>query len=264
MGYSSVAILRDLNGDPIPQYYDTIAGEFKPLTELVVYGAGDGNRPASGEYVGQVYQSVETGNAWRWSGTAWEDYSIPASAARQDAAKTVLDDIQTAVEGDVQTALDALVAKDFATQTTLAALLAKVIAAPATEAKQDTLIAKDFATQTTLAALLAKMIAAPATEAKQDTLIAKDYATQTTLAALLAKVIAAPATEAKQDTGNTALGHIKTATETLKTDSIAEHMWVDGDAEPTPTATRAIGLVFDPGTDDVVVKIWTGAAWEVM
>jgi hypothetical protein len=48
------------------------------------------------------------------------------------------------------------------------------------------------------------------------------------------------------------------------TGSIEEHMWVDGDAEPTPTATRAIGLVFDPGTDDVTVKIWTGAAWEVM
>ena len=55
----------------------------------------------------------------------------------------------------------------------------------ATEVKQDTLIAKDFATQTTLAAVLAKIIAAPATEAKQDTLIAKDYATQTTLAAQL-------------------------------------------------------------------------------
>lgn len=40
-----------------------------------------------------------------------------------------------------------------------------------TEAKQDTLIAKDFATQTTLASLLAKVISAPATEAKQDTII---------------------------------------------------------------------------------------------
>ena len=58
-------------------------------------------------------------------------------------------------------------------------------AGAATAAKQDTLIAKDFATQTTLAAVLAKIIAAPATEAKQDTLIAKDFATQTTLAAIL-------------------------------------------------------------------------------
>ena len=40
------------------------------------------------------------------------------------------------------------------------AILAKIIAAPATEAKQDTLIAKDFATQTTLSALSAKVPAA--------------------------------------------------------------------------------------------------------
>lgn len=73
----------------------------------------------------------------------------------------------------------------------------------ATEAKQDTLIAKDYATQTTLAALLAKFIAAPATEAKQDTgntslstIAGMDFATQTTLAAILSKLIAAPATEA--------------------------------------------------------------------
>lgn len=109
---------------------------------------------------------------------------------------------------------------DFSTQTTSAAILAKIIAAPATEAKQDssntkldTLIAKDFATQTTLAAVLAKIIAAPSTEAKQDTIItslgglnAKDFATQATLAAVLAKIIAAPSTEAKQDTIITALG----------------------------------------------------------
>lgn len=91
--------------------------------------------------------------------------------------------------------------KDFSTQTTLAAILAKIIAAPATEAKQDTgnsslatIAGKDFATQTTLAAILAKIIAAPSTEAKQDTsnthlsnLNAKDFATQTTLALVKAK-----------------------------------------------------------------------------
>lgn len=48
-------------------------------------------------------------------------------------------------------------AKDFATQTTLAAVLAKLSADPAT--------------QTTLAAILAKLIATPATEAKQDSII---------------------------------------------------------------------------------------------
>jgi len=67
-------------------------------------------------------------------------------------------------------------------------VLAKLIAAPATEAKQDTLIAKDFATQTTLAAILAKLIAAPATETKQDNLI-------TLLGALNAVAVTDPAEE---------------------------------------------------------------------
>lgn len=75
-------------------------------------------------------------------------------------------------------------------------------AGAATDAKVDTLIAKDFATQTTLAQLLAKVIAAPSTEARQvemitlltaisgyvDGLEGKDFATQATLAALLASL----------------------------------------------------------------------------
>ena len=107
----------------------------------------------------------------------------------------------------------------------LASILAKIIASPATEAKQDTLIAKDFATQTTLAQVLAKLTDDPATDtglaaiatllagtlaisaadlplptgaatsAKQDTLIAKDFATQTTLAAVLEKLSGDPATQ---------------------------------------------------------------------
>lgn len=44
-----------------------------------------------------------------------------------------------------------LLPDDAATETTLASILTKIITAPATEAKQDTLIAKDFATQATLA-----------------------------------------------------------------------------------------------------------------
>ena len=82
----------------------------------------------------------------------------------------------------VRVLLNTLAGEDFATQTTLAQILAKMIASPATEAKQDviaghvdgvetlltTLTGKDFATQTTLAQILAKMIANPATAAKQD------------------------------------------------------------------------------------------------
>ena len=72
-----------------------------------------------------------------------------------------------------------------ATQTTLAALLAKVIAAPATEAAQTTAqssltsIDGKVATETTLAAILAKFIAAPATEATLAALNAKATAINT-------------------------------------------------------------------------------------
>lgn len=109
----------------------------------------------------------------------------PGQEATADSIPVALSTEQETLLSDIESAVDGLEAKDFATQTTLAAILAKIIAAPATEAKQDTLIghvdglegafttlnAKDFATQTTLAAVLAKIIAAPATEAKQDTII---------------------------------------------------------------------------------------------
>lgn len=79
-----------------------------------------------------------------------------------------------------------------------------------------------LSSQLTSAAILAKLIAAPATEAKQDTgntslatIAAKDFATQATLASVLAKIIAAPSTEAKQDTGNTTLVQILAAIQAL-------------------------------------------------
>lgn len=77
-----------------------------------------------------------------------------------------------------KTALDAV-----ASQTTAAAILAKIISAPATETKQDAIVTAlgTLGTQTTLAAILAKLIAAPATE--------------TTLAAILAKLIASAGTD---------------------------------------------------------------------
>lgn len=104
--------------------------------------------------------------------------------------------IATEAKQDVtNTKLDALIAKNFATETTLAAMSA----AQATAANQatangklDTLIAKDFATSAKqdtangkLDTLIAKDFATAANQAttngKLDTLIAKDFATETTL-----------------------------------------------------------------------------------
>ena len=112
--------------------------------------------------------------------------------------------------------------KDFSTATKqdaalveLQAILAKIIAAPSTEAKQDTVItalgslltelqakADLTETQPVSAASLPLPLGA-ATEAKQDSAI-------TELQSILAKIIAAPATEAKQDTAITALGSLLT------------------------------------------------------
>jgi len=77
------------------------------------------------------------------------------------ALETVGEVSATIVGGATEAKQDTLIAKDFATQTTLAAVLAKLTSDPAT--------------QTTLAAILAKIIAAPATEAKQDTLLGKQF-----------------------------------------------------------------------------------------
>lgn len=75
----------------------------------------------------------------------------PSKGAKQDAGNALL--------AQAVAALAALAAgpgaAGGATETTLAAILTKLIASPATAANQATLNAKDFATQTTLAAVLA-------------------------------------------------------------------------------------------------------------
>ena len=57
---------------------------------------------------------------------------------------------------ELETLLESIESKDFATQTTLAAILAKLIAAPATEAKQDALIGHVDRVESALASILAK------------------------------------------------------------------------------------------------------------
>lgn len=140
-----------------------------------------------------------------------------ATEAKQDVIITELQDVnteldsQTALLTDIETNTD-----DVATETTLSALNAKVVAADttgkATEAKQDTIITElqsidtnttDNATETTLAALNAKVTAVDTT----------DKATETTLAALNAKVTAVDttnlATSANQTTANASLSNIE-------------------------------------------------------
>src|SRR5690606_29834061 len=108
-----------------------------------------------------------------------------------------------------------------------------------------------FATQTTLAALLAKVIAAPATEAKQDTLIAKDYATQTTLAGILSKLISSPATEAKQDALISAISGLASPAQ----ERVIESYYAS--APTIPTATRLdLSITIDGGFKGTYLEIF--------
>lgn len=168
MAYNTKAIKLDVNQKPIPQIYNPVTDEYEVLqgengaSRHIIYGT-DG-QPIS-----------TTGNK----------LAVRAS--------------------EIETLLESLDGKDFATQTTLSQILAKIIAAPATEAKQtaielilNSLDGKDYSTLAKQNEILAKLAAL-------ETKLSSDPATQTTLAAILAKIIAAPATEAKQDT---LIGHV--------------------------------------------------------
>jgi hypothetical protein len=129
---------------------------------------------------------------------------------------------------ELEALLTALGAKDFATQTTLAQILAKIIPAPATEAKQDALIAKDFATETTLGAGIVSLLSAIA-----------ENASETTTAAILAKL------EAGIDT--TLTGSIVT-TETDKavtadTDILADYTATKTTQTTLMVATNTSGIL---------------------
>lgn len=133
--------------------------------------------------------------------------SLPVALSSEDAA--LLADLLTST---------AFAAADPATQTTLAAILAKIIAAPATEAKQDA-----------LAALIGEVQASPTSNTLQDRLktiasalagtlaisaaslpLPTGAASETTLSALNTKIPASPATAGNQTTANTSLASLET------------------------------------------------------
>jgi len=74
MGYATEAILRDLNGDPIPQYFDVVADEFKPLTEAMMsedyYGTSASVKPTP-EAIGAAFYEFDTRTYYIWDGATW-------------------------------------------------------------------------------------------------------------------------------------------------------------------------------------------------
>ena len=119
MAYNTKMIKTDVDKKPIPQIYNPVNDEYE-----VLQGANGAARHI-------IYGA--DGNPIATAGNKL--------AVRASEVETLLNDIK---------------GKDFATQTTLSQILAKIIAAPATEAKQDTLISHVDGVEAALATLLTK------------------------------------------------------------------------------------------------------------
>lgn len=131
------------------------------------------------------------------------------------------------------------VATNDALATILTAILAKVIEAPATEAKQDTLIAKDFATQATLADVLAKLSSDPATNTGLET-IAMLLAGTLAVSAAALPLPAGASTSDKQDSQTAAVNLIGTR---AYSDANIQHLAFDGAVQSTDIEATEITLV---------------------
>ena len=127
----------------------------------------------------EIITSGEMRDLWADIKNNTEQLDIDLSALRDSITAsgenaTTLNNLYNKIE-ETRVLLNNIAAEDFATESTLDEIrnyIYSLLQQTATEDKQDALIAKDFATQTTLAAILAKIIEAPATEAKQTALAA--------------------------------------------------------------------------------------------
>lgn len=149
---SAAAILAKLSSDPATQ--TTLAAILAKIT----------SDPATQTTLAAILAKIiaapateakqDTGNTSL--GSIDTKLSSQATASKQDTGNTSLASIDTKLTNPLPVSASSLpLPTGASTETTVAAILAKIIAAPATEA--------------TLASILAKIIAAPATEAKQDT-----------------------------------------------------------------------------------------------
>ena len=160
---NTAEILRtQSSGDPIPQYYN-------PNTLLFEEAEGTG---------GAIDTNVKTSALPMGASTEIKQDAIISFIDTIETLLSAIKDT-TGIKKitDSLPAGSAIIGKFGIDQTTAGTTNGVVVNSSAlptgasTSAKQDTLIAKDFATQATLTSLLAKVISAPSTEAKQDSLV---------------------------------------------------------------------------------------------
>jgi hypothetical protein len=208
LSYNSKAIKTDVNAKPIPQYYNPVTDEYE-----VLQGTGGAAR--------QVLYGPD---------------GQPISVADNKLAVRAAE-LETKIEA-VRVLLNALTEEDFATQTTLAQILAKLdgVIDGTTGAARQVLYGSDGQPISIVDNKLA--VRAEEVETLLTALKGKDFATETTLAQILAKMIASPATEAKQAEMLAALGSQSTAE---KQDALADLVGaIDAEAVSDPAAAGAV------------------------
>ncbi len=141
MAYNTKAIKSDKDGKPIPQVFSPLADDYE-----VLKGDAGAARQVLYDKDGNVVSVVSGKLAVRAAELEAALATLLTKAGFDAKADVTLSALRDALRGtgsktlsDLATALGTLNSKDFATETTLAAILAKIISAPATEAKQDSL-----------------------------------------------------------------------------------------------------------------------------
>lgn len=254
MAYNTKSLKKDLDNKPVPQIFDAVKDDYE-----VIQGRNGAPRT---EIYGPDGNPIST--------------TAGKLDVRASEIEAILNTLLTKAGFDAKNDLSVTALRDAirgAGSKTLSDI-ATALAPLATSAKQDTLIAKDFATQTTLASILAKIIATPATEAKQDALITKDFATQTTLAAVLAKLSSDPATQATLAAVLAALQSTLSVTLTGSTVEIGGVSFpvsggdtLRGKSADKPDAADAYAVIpycFYLSVDIGVVEVTNGTNWVVM
>ena len=197
---------------------------------------------------------------------------------------------------DLATALGTLNSKDFATETTLAAILAKIISAPATEAKQNSLetVLKAIRDSAGIKKIVDSLPAGTnkigkvevdssalpigaATAANQDSLLVQ---ADVKLSALRDAITAAGTnaktlkdlhdkltsleTEIKAIKDTAGIKKINDTVDVQLTGSIPEYNWFTTDGRPTPKEPTkpAIGVEVDADTMEITGLLWNGQEWE--
>ncbi len=296
MAYNTKKIKRDVDGNPVPQVYSPAADEYEALkgdsgaARHVLYGPDGSPVDTTGNKLGvrddevaqtlaalltQLDTALPAGNN-KIGKVDVEASALPAGAAteaKQDALAALIGEVEAnPTANTILGRMKSLESKIDTLDVVIDSILAKIIAAPSTEAKQDTIIGYVDGVEAGLANILAKIIASPATEAKQNALNALigEVQANPTANTLLARI---KALETKLDgiiSGATpAIAELSGSNVTIGTTTYAVSGGdtIRGKSADKPAATDAHALIpycFYFAVDTGVVEVADGTNWVVV